>query len=97
MLDKKTVLITGATKNNGFGMAKIFASYGADVYVNGAVPSEVENAVQALRSQSEGNFHFACADVSDESEVVTMVENIIMIILLSLRLCKQLLLNLQLT
>ena len=53
MLEGKIALVTGATRNIGFGIAGILMRYGAAVFINGRSADAVEKAVDSLNA--EGN------------------------------------------
>ncbi len=60
-LSEKTALVTGSTQGIGFEIAKIFARYGAKVFVHGAKDTEKCKLASALVPNSTA----VCADLSD--------------------------------
>lgn len=48
MFHGKNVLVTGSARNTGYGIAKVFGTYGATVFINGQSAERVERAVEAL-------------------------------------------------
>jgi NAD(P)-dependent dehydrogenase (short-subunit alcohol dehydrogenase family) len=68
----KIVLVTGAGKNTGFGIAARFAAEGATVFVNDATPEGAARAAAALRRKGGRKVHAAPADVGDPVAVEAM-------------------------
>ena len=75
MFAQKNVLITGSARNTGRGIAKVFADYGATVFVHGRSPEQVEKVVEEL--QTDGNRYLPIAfDVADENDVTAAFASI---------------------
>lgn len=72
----KTVLVTGSTRNTGFGIARQFAEEGATVLVNGTTPEGVSRAVTQLRQQGFQRLIEAPADIRDPAAVERLFETI---------------------
>jgi 3-oxoacyl-[acyl-carrier protein] reductase len=73
MFHGKNVLVTGSARNTGLGIAKVFGSYGATVFINGTSPDRVEQTVQTLNqdARAEGERYLpAAANVACEQDVV---------------------------
>ena len=73
MFEGKNVLVTGSAHNVGFGMAKVFADYGATVFVHGPTAEETTAAAEALSAKS-GRYIPVAADVRHEDEVTRAFE-----------------------
>jgi NAD(P)-dependent dehydrogenase (short-subunit alcohol dehydrogenase family) len=58
------VLVTGSSRNTGYGIAERFAAEGAIVVVNGTDPARVAEAAQRLRRKATGRIVEAPADLS---------------------------------
>lgn len=69
-LTGKTALVTGATQGIGFSIAKLLASRGAKVYVNGA--SSEEKCKRA--ADKIGNAVPICADLTKKEEINVLFE-----------------------
>lgn len=68
MFQGKNVLVTGSARNTGTGIAKVFAAYGATVFIHGRSPEQVEKVVETLRA--DGNRYLPIAfDVASEDDV----------------------------
>ena len=65
----KVVLVTGASRNTGLGIAARFAHEGATVFVNGTTAAGVGRAVADLRSQGCERLIEAPADLGDAAAV----------------------------
>jgi NAD(P)-dependent dehydrogenase (short-subunit alcohol dehydrogenase family) len=70
----KTVLITGASRNTGLGIARRFAEEGAAVLVNGSTAEGVGRAVAQLRQQGLERLLEAPADLADPAAVQRLFE-----------------------
>lgn len=68
----KTVLITGAGRNTGLGIARRFAEEGATVLVNDASAQVVDRAIAQLREAGHTRLIAAPADISNAAEVSGM-------------------------
>jgi len=75
-LKDKVVLITGAARGIGWGIAKLFAKEGAILILNDITAEEVEKRAQEL-TKNGYNTYSAGADISKTIEVEKMVEEII--------------------
>ncbi len=72
MFKGKNVLVTGSARNTGLGIAKVFGSYGATVFVHGRSAEQVEEIAQALSrnaSTERERYLPIAADVADENDV----------------------------
>ena len=76
MLDGKTALITGSTRNIGFGIAKVMHRLGATVFVNGRSAAAVKEAVESLGSEGSAPLFQAPGDISKEEDVRAIFEEI---------------------
>ncbi|MBD0777811.1 SDR family oxidoreductase [Maribacter sp. ANRC-HE7] len=72
----KIVLVTGATRNTGIGIAAQFIREGATVCVNGSSKENLEAGAAHLNAMDLINFHLFEADISDIDQVVSMFEQI---------------------
>lgn len=72
MFQGKNVLVTGSARNTGLGIAKVFGSYGATVFINGQSAERVAQVVETLNRNSSADgerYLAAAADVASEEEV----------------------------
>ena len=72
MFEGKSVLVTGSARNVGLGIAKVFAGYGATVFINNESAEEVEQVVAVLNRDAgpdQPKYLPAAADVTREDEV----------------------------
>ena len=72
MFEGKNVLVTGSARNTGSGIAKVFGSYGATVFVHGRSPEQVEKVAQTLNRNAGaggGRYLPIAADVAREEDV----------------------------
>jgi len=67
--ENKVVLVTGASRNTGLGIAARFAAEGATVLVNGTTAEGVARAVAQLRQQGAQRLIEAPADLGKTQEV----------------------------
>jgi NAD(P)-dependent dehydrogenase (short-subunit alcohol dehydrogenase family) len=65
----KFVLVTGASRNTGLGIAARFAAEGATVFVNGTTADGVERAMAELRSRGLERLIAAPADLGNAAAV----------------------------
>lgn len=72
----KNVLVTGASRNTGLGIARRFAQEGATVLVNGTTAEGVSRAVRQLQAQGCQRLVEAPADISDAAAVARLFEQI---------------------
>ncbi|MBU8908926.1 SDR family NAD(P)-dependent oxidoreductase [Desertibacillus haloalkaliphilus] len=75
-LSNKVALVTGGSKGIGLGMAEALGQYGATVAINGRNPKDGEEAIKSLQEQGI-EARFFQADVTSESEVTNMVEQVV--------------------
>lgn len=71
-LKNKSVIVTGASKGIGKGIARVFATHGAKVLLVARTASEGEAAAAELRATGATATFFA-ADVSKRDEVAAMI------------------------
>lgn len=71
-------LITGASSGIGAGISRALAAEGASVYINYPNPSEEERAAEVQRAieAAGGKADIVMADVSDETQVLRMFDDI---------------------
>lgn len=75
MFQGKNVLVTGSARNTGTGIAKVFAAYGATVFIHGRSPEQVEKVVETLHG--DGNRYLPIAfDVASEEDVANAFASI---------------------
>jgi NAD(P)-dependent dehydrogenase (short-subunit alcohol dehydrogenase family) len=75
MFQGKNVLVTGSSRNTGVGIAKVFAGYGATVFVHGRSAEQVEKTVETLNHDSGpggGRYLPIAADVARDDDVARM-------------------------
>lgn len=70
----KFVLVTGASRNTGLGIAAHFAREGATVFVNGSTAQGVRKAVEELQGQGHKNLVEAPGDLADPKAVEALFE-----------------------
>ncbi len=70
----RTVLVTGASKGIGKGIAGVFARQGANVAVLGRDAEVAENTAQALAEQYNTDVMAVSADVSDPASVTPAMQ-----------------------
>lgn len=66
---EKVVLVTGASRNTGLGIAARFAAEDATVFVNGATAESVGRAIAELQSRGRKRLIDAPADLADPTAV----------------------------
>ena len=74
MFRGKNVLVTGSARNTGLGIAKVFGSYGATVFINGQSSERVEKVVQALNEGAKAageKYLSAPANVASEEDTTS--------------------------
>jgi 3-oxoacyl-[acyl-carrier protein] reductase len=71
-LDNKNVLVTGATKGIGYGIAAVFATAGANVAVAARSRSDLDAAVATLDTLGSGKVIGVAVDVSDRQSTESM-------------------------
>ena len=72
-LEHKRVLITGASRGIGFGIARAFAAQGADLVLNARDQGRLDEAARELRDTTGVNVDVATCDVTDAAGVEQMV------------------------
>ena len=72
-LKNRSVIVTGASKGIGKGIARVFASHGAKVLLVARQPEDGERAAAELRAAG-GSAQFFTADVSRREDVQSMVD-----------------------
>jgi len=70
----KVVLVTGATKNTGVGIAALFIREGAKVIINGTTPESIGKGGSLLREMGFDGFLEIAADISNTEQVNAMFE-----------------------
>ena len=75
MFDGKVVLITGASKGIGEALAYAFADFGAKVAICARREAALRGVVEKI-AEDGGTCLAVPADISDESQVTTMVERV---------------------
>ena len=75
MFDGKVVLITGASKGIGEALAYAFADFGAKVAICARREAALRGVVEKI-AEDGGTCLAVPADISDESQVMTMVERV---------------------
>lgn len=75
VLNGKKALVTGSTDGLGFEIVKGLARTGCEIVMNGLEPAEeVEAQREAVAAAHEVNVHYCQADVSQEAEIVRLIE-----------------------
>jgi 3-oxoacyl-[acyl-carrier protein] reductase len=72
----KRILVTGASRNTGLGIARGFAAEGAMVIVNGTTAAGVAKAAEKIRTETGARVIEAPADIADRGQVEAMFERI---------------------
>jgi len=72
----KVVLVTGASRNTGVGIAALFIREGAKVCINGSTPESTAQGGQQLREMGLEGFVETPADISDTAQVRAMFAKI---------------------
>ncbi|MDY0170264.1 MAG: SDR family oxidoreductase [Thermoguttaceae bacterium] len=72
----KVVLVTGASRNTGVGIAALFLREGARVCICGSTPDSTAQGGRLLREQGLDGFLETPADISDLAQVQTMFAKI---------------------
>lgn len=72
----KVVLVTGASRNTGVGIAALFIREGAKVCINGSTPESTAQGGQHLREMGLEGFVETPADISDTAQVRAMFAKI---------------------
>jgi len=75
MFDEKVMLITGASKGIGEALAYAFADFGAKVAICARREAALRGVVEKI-AEDGGTCLAVPADISDESQVTTMVERV---------------------
>lgn len=76
MLSGKVALITGSTSGIGYGVAKSLAAQGATIVLNGFADDEdIKNMRQELGDLNGGNCIYIGGDLSNPSDVKSLVED----------------------
>lgn len=68
----RSVIVTGATKGIGKGIARVFAGAGANVLITGRNESDAARAVEELDSLGTGQVSFFLGDVADRASSEAM-------------------------
>ena len=72
----KVVLVTGASRNTGVGIAALFIREGAKVCVNGSTPESTAQGGRFLREMGLDGFLETPADIADTAQVRSMFDKI---------------------
>lgn len=72
----KVVLVTGASRNTGVGIAALFLREGAKVCINGSTPESTAQGGRFLRELGLDGFLETPADIGDTAQVRMMFERI---------------------
>lgn len=72
----KVVLVTGSTRGIGNTIARIFASYGAQIVLNGRTQNKVDVVEKEMREDGIDSLLGVAADVGNRREVEAMFEKI---------------------
>ena len=72
----KVVLVTGASRNTGVGIAALFNREGARVCINGSTSESTAQGGHFLREMGLDGFLETPADIADTAQVRTMFEKI---------------------
>lgn len=70
----KVVLVTGASRNTGLGIAEFFAREGATVFVCATTKESTRNGAETLRKMGLKKIIEAPCDISSEADVAKMFE-----------------------
>jgi 3-oxoacyl-[acyl-carrier protein] reductase len=72
----KVVIVTGAARGIGLGIAKAFASEGASIALNDVNVDHLKDALSEILTRSPGSRAYA-ADVTKKDQVRAIVENVV--------------------
>ncbi|HEX2332486.1 MAG TPA: 3-hydroxybutyrate dehydrogenase [Burkholderiales bacterium] len=73
-LEGKTAVVTGSTSGIGLGVARVLASQGADILLNGfGDKTQIDKLVAELKAQYKVRVAYSGADMSRQADVVGMV------------------------
>ncbi len=72
----KVVLVTGASRNTGVGIAALFIREGAKVCINGSTPKSTSEGGDFLHEMGLQGFVEIPADISDNGQVIGMFNQI---------------------
>lgn len=70
----KVVLVTGATRNTGVGVAELFIREGASVCICGSTRESTAHGAEELRAKGLTKFIETPADISDPAQVTAMFD-----------------------
>lgn len=69
----KTALVTGSTSGIGVGIARVLASKGYSIFLNGLGETEsIERLRKEIEQQSEASVEHLAGDLSDPTEIESM-------------------------
>jgi 3-hydroxybutyrate dehydrogenase len=73
-LEGKTAVVTGSTSGIGLGVARVLASQGADILLNGfGDKTQIDKLVAELKAQYKVRVAYSGADMSRQADVAGMV------------------------
>ena len=70
----RIVLVTGSSRNTGFGIATAFLHEGATVYVNGSTAESTRSAATELRAQGFTSLYELPGSIADRNSVESMFD-----------------------
>ncbi len=70
----KRVLVTGASRHTGYGIARAFAKEGAIVILNSTTAAGVREAAASIRAETGAHIIEAPANIADRAQVEAMFE-----------------------
>jgi len=70
----KCVLVTGASRHTGYGIARAFAKEGAIVILNSTTAAGVREATASIRAETGAHIIEAPANIADRAQVEAMFE-----------------------